>query len=335
MTNYKAVPHFPPPKVNQHRPPLPSTQANFIAGDPASLYRLAESLYGYVSAESSHTVTKLRNTVTELVKNDNEDGGYVPGPDGGWIGDTAYVFRNSFISDAAMMNGLNAVMCTVAATVDDLASGMATQERELEYHLEDKLSRVCGIRFSVNWLVTKGSGTSPEFAFTGQGEAAVKASPSPVSPDDLIQLCNSIGALHFNQAHKLRSKAASQLAAVGKILEEAFSYYNSYSAGPGSPSTMDPSVLLTSGQATSDAEAVNHLQGKYSQLTAELKKSSLDDNAVKSTLSSLGVAAGNTSKILDGIKGVKDAKGTITTGSKFLSLVGEALPMLLMIGMSG
>jgi hypothetical protein len=334
MTKYKAVPDFPPPKINQHRPVPPGTQADFIAGDPAGLYQLATSLYAYVSAHSSQTVNTLRDTVVGLVKDDNEAGGYTPGPDGGWIGETANVFRNTFISDAAMMNGLNTVMCTVAATVDDLASGLATQESQLEYDLEDQLSRLSRRRFSVNWLVTSGSGRSPTFAFTAQGKAAFDDSSSQISSDDAIPFCSAIAMRHFQEAARLRAGAASQLAAVGKILEEAFSYYDNYSAGPGSPTTMDPSVLLTSGQATSDAPAVKDLQGKYSRLVAELKDDSLDDDAVKKTLLGMGVAAGSASKILDGIKAVQDAKGTVATGSKFLSLVGEAIPVLMLIGMA-
>lgn len=107
-------------------------------------------------------------------------------------------------------------------------------------------------------------------------------------------------------------------------MEEAFGYYANYSAAPGSPATMDPSIMITSGQATSDSVAVDRLKGQYADLVTRLNKGSLDQNAVKSALSGLGVASANTGKILGDIRSVKDAKGAVSTGSKFVSLVGDA-----------
>ena len=330
MIRYPVMPSFPPPDACPNRPSLYPTEADFVTGDPRGLYELAGRIYEYVSAHSMPTVDVLVQTVKQLVKDDNEPGGYTPGPDGGWIGATAFRFRDTFVSDAAMMNGLNRVLCKVAEAVDELASGLSELECRLETTLEREIgSRVPG--FSVNWLVAKGTGTQPYLDYT--------ALARPIAGDasrmaQIRTACNLIAKPIFAEADKRRHTAASKLSALGAILEEAFDYYSNYSASPGSPMTMDPSILLTSGQAAADAQATKQLHDKYAQLTGKLNASSLDGDAVKSVLSGLGVTGEKGGKILNGIKDIRDASTALGRGGKFLSLVGDAIPVLMAIGMA-
>lgn len=325
MTNYP-MPRFPPPEINKNRPTLHPVQANFISGDSAGLYRLASDIYDYVSQQSAPVVETLVKEVTVLVKDDKEPGGYTPGPNGGWVGDTANTFLRTFISDAAMMNGLNSVVCEIAKTVDTLAGRLSALEYALEMVLERALSRMCD-GFSVNWLVTSGSGTEPRFELTPLGAASVK-------DPTVLDVCARLSRPFFAKAERLRHTAGSELAGHGKILTEAFTYYAGYSAGPGSPSTMDPSILLTSGQARADYKGVNALTTDYAKLTAQLNKSGLDQAAIKNTLTNLGVNASNVGDLIDTIKDAKKAEGTVAAGSKFLSPVGKAVPVLMTIGMA-
>lgn len=329
MPHYNLRLPFPDPKIESVRPTPAPMRANFIAGDPQGLFELATTMYEYVITQSDHTVKTLARTVTDLVKDDTEPGGYIPGPDGGWIGETAKAFRDTFISEAAMANGLNSVICTVAKTADELAAGLSGLENKLESQLENNAANIEG--FNLNWLAV-GSDTIPSFRFTTLALPAVQKAEELTIFRNLLDSCNRIGYPFFVQADKLRHTAASQLVTVSRILEEAFSYYANYSASPGSPVTSDPSILLTSGQAASDSTNVKDLQTKYSQLAAKLNSSPLDEGAAKRVLKDLGIAADKSSAIIGGIKDIKDAKGVVGTGNKFLSFAGTVIPLLMAIG---
>ncbi|MCO5967946.1 hypothetical protein [Actinoallomurus soli] len=329
--HYRPMLDLPQPKIDKARRTLFPTRARFIAGDPQGLYELAGRMYQYVSMESHPTVGHLVGVITKLVKEDDEPGGYHSGADGGWIGETAYAFRSTFTSDAAMMNGLNSVICSVAKAADDLAVGLSALELKLELEVEKNAPKVDG--FNLNWLATKGPGVHPKFGYTALAAPALRRySDQFTFPKDFISTCNEIAYPIFVQADKLRHAAASQLLAVGKVLEEALGYYANYSASPGSPDTMDPSVLLTSSQYNSDSRAVQDLEGKYSKLSARVN---VDQNAAKRALTDLGITAQKSSMLIGGIKDVKDAKGAVATGNKFLALVGNALPLLMEIGLLG
>ncbi|MCO5994604.1 hypothetical protein [Actinoallomurus rhizosphaericola] len=317
-------------------------QANFISGDPQGLYRLAGEMYGYVAGRSGDTVRLLARTVDHLVKDDGQPGGYTPGPDGkGWIGYTAFVFRQTFISDAAMMNGLNSVICSIAKTVDDLAVGLSYHELQLELALEKfAKGNPHAAGFSLNWLATSGKGTSPTFDFTNLAPPAVRNDSTGFY--NFIGNCNVIGQVFFTRADKLRHTAASQLVAVGKVLEEALSYYANYSASPGSPTAMDPSVLITSSQAKSNSQAQKDLEGQYDKLVGQLNASSLNQDSAEKVLKDLNLGQEKATKIVGSIKSakgdlddLKGAKDVLGKGNALLSFVGNAMPLLMEIGLLG
>ena len=185
--------------------------------------------------------------------------------------------------------------------------------------------------FSVNWLVAKGTGTQPYLDYTALARPIVGDASRMAQ---IRTACNLIAKPIFAEADKRRHTAASKLSALGAILEEAFDYYSYHSASPGSPASGDPSILLSSDQAAADAQATKQLHDRYSQLTGKLNATSIDGNAVKSVLSGLGVTGEKGGKILKGIQEVKDASSALGRGGKFLSLVGDAIPVLMAIGMA-
>jgi hypothetical protein len=327
------MPSFPAPKINTSRPSLSPCTADFIGGDFEGLQRLAGEIYGFVGRcdGSSGPFPALVTEVTRMVKDDDDpSGGYHPDATGGWIGAAAYTFRSAFVADAAMMNGLNRALCSIAAQVDSLAGGLSSLESGLEQNLENILRK--GIDdFSLDWLGTTGSGTRPAFRLTAQGAAGIVNHNIPQSA--VIQLCDRLGESYFEKADWLREQTSARLAALGETLVEALHYYRSESALAGSPSASDINVMLTSTQAGSDDAATGRLEDDLKKETGGLSGGTLNDPALKAELANLGVKAQNIGSLIGDLKDFKDADTALKTSKGFLGLVGDAVPLLMAIGL--
>jgi hypothetical protein len=333
MSPNKLVPDFPQPEFPDHRTELAPCRAKFVGGDFPGLQGLAGELYGYVKGQvSAGYVNALAAKVRTLVEGDPDSGGYTPS--GGWVGDTASAFQAAFITDAAMMNGLNHIICAIASVYDHLASTLSLHEAYLEARLVP-LGQQYNPHFALDWLEVltigsqRGIGPRPEYLTQFQQKY------SALTYGDFTTNFSKIFAPFDKQADDDRRKAGVTLSALGDILFESIGRYMLHAAGKGSASTGDPGVFLNANQASADQATVGRLQGDLAKYSKQLNMKSGDDSDAKDMLAALGVKAGQASALLGDIGSAKKAEGLLAGASSAGKILSDAEPLLEIIGLFG
>jgi hypothetical protein len=320
--------------------PLPSTTENFLKVNYTGLQELAGRLYTFVSDTDSPVTVPLRDAVERVVSDDADPSGTHTAPDGTkWLGTAAQTFRRMFRLDVGTMNGLNCVLCSTAQILDNLAGNLASAEKVLETDLRAQLK---GLSLYAYLNTVSESDPSKDLRFD-YGYFTWKLSESPngvlaqmglpgaaVVTEILRGELDSTLTAALKWANKLRRRAAVELAGVNDIIEESFDRYAS-SSSKTQPSTDGPDTALTQAQARTlgtmaDAQRKS-LKSSYARLDVggdpraamdELKKLGGDAAMLAGVLSSAGSLTG---------------KKSLTKGSSALDGLGNALPILAMIGL--
>lgn len=348
---YRFMPTFPAPPAQPATVPLGAIQASFVGGDIGSLVQLAEALNRYATGAAAETFNTLLYSVKRLIESDNDpDGGYhTGGSTGRWIGPAAYAFRNAWLPSAAMMNGLNITLCTIAGIVGSLAQELASLEMALENKVTTFLAApVIATKFStppsLSWfqpasaetysgMFLAPSGIETVIGLSSQGaQNATNASP-PV----LGLVLKSINQAYYfscrSQADEARARAAARLAGQAEILLDAVNYYQQNQGVVGTGSVqIDTATFGSAGGA--DASS---MQTDLQAYLKGMNSSRSDLNAVQQDLSAMGAMAKGGASVagdVNDIKKMEETASVLEKGKSYLSLVGDALPMLAMIGVA-
>lgn len=331
MPKFKA-PIIPP---GGSRPKLHPHLKNFIPGDYNGLQSLAGCLYGYVQ-ENQGTVDALVRRVSDLVRLDDEVDGFSVGhrpdamalPGGGWMGDAAQAFFLTFVRDAAIMNGLHHVTCSIARMADQLGSTLSLIEHECESHLERWLhTYVPDLGISVGDLHLVQHPWGAEFNVTPAARHQLDGQQIAGLSEQLIQLLEP----YYEKAENHRKRTAIDLMAIGDILLNGDEYYQTHSAK--NAPTGSPNIDLTIGQHEKFAGKIRTLKHQLEAEVEKLNPDSRDIKGAKHELAELGLASGQAGKLLSDINDLKKAEGALKVSSAALTFLSDASPILEEIGL--
>jgi hypothetical protein len=295
-------------QIPAYRAPLPVTWARYIPGDYPGLRNLAGQLYGFAE-QCNGKATTLAGYVNGLVGEDD------------FTGDPANAFMNSYGVDAAIMNGLDRIVCAMAGVIDTLALRLAGLEAKLEEELQN-----C---YEKGLIVHDGLGPDgPNF----------KANPTYAASSDKAsaQLTSVyMEKLHQHrtvaqiQAETYRTSAAVELAGMAKIVASGLDYYLKKDGFKG---YTDPGGLLSGPQLQSDPKAVTRLK---KQLTAEeqaLADSGVDWKNVAGDLRAQGDNVQAFGNAAQDIKDLRSATGLLDLLNKSQKVADEVGPLIAKIG---
>ncbi|WP_433179933.1 hypothetical protein [Actinoallomurus sp. CA-150999] len=280
------------------RPTLPLTWGNFITGDFAGIQALASQLYKFADGCNTE-VSALARCVDSLIAADHER----------WHGETATLFKASFGQDAVMMNGTNRAIVSIAGVLDRLAERLA----KTEYLVEQQVDK--GV--NAGYVQVEPDGKATEIA-------TVPGTPTSV----YLQLQALIDKARIN-AQRARSKAASELVALGAALMSGLNYYSGESGKPGS---LDPNGLLTADQQKSDAVAIARLKAELKKEAGELGTSGKSLKSALSDVSKVGGDAQKISTIIGDLKGAKNLPGIMSTVGPVIEDIGGEIGIAALAG---
>jgi hypothetical protein len=326
MTNppvgeFPVVPTFNEPEIPDHRAEPMTCRQKYLPGDWSGLTGLAGELYGYVrQQESAGTIGELVGWVKALVQSDPDLGGY----DGKWAGLAAHYFTQTFTVDAALMNGLNKVVCRVASVIDDLGYTLAMNEYYLESSLEG-WGRRYDPRFTLEWLTYAPSASYP--LHWNPPSVANAANWDPVS---LSLAASNLRKQFMDKADDDRRRAGTELTGIANLLFEAASFY----VNQAYHNSKAPETLLNPVQAQDLKQNFDAVQKNLKKYSEQLNADSGDVNAAAQELTALGSDSKEVTALLGDVKNVKKAEGFVAAASAIGTLAGDAFPELAAIGLA-
>jgi hypothetical protein len=313
-----------PADTTPNAPPVGPNLHDFLVCDTTGLDDLANRMRAFVATRGNPTVASITQQVDTIVQLDDDPaGGWTPGSPG-WMGIGAYSFYQTFISNAATMNGFHHVICEAANLLQTFAAKICDLESQLESKLQpagQSLYPPFDLAMVEVWV-----GTS-----AGEYYLAMKPETGGKMAAQLQMALNEIYTEYEAKANAERHTTAASLIALSELLNQAVTFY---STGSAVQSSNNQGILVEPAQT----KVLSGLSGDFGsslhRATSSTNLSGGGKAAATKALSDVGLASGAIANLLKAYQGISSAGTAAGGASAALQDIGTSLPVLAEIGLS-
>jgi hypothetical protein len=220
-----------PADTTPNAPPVGPSLYHFLLSDTdtTGLDDLANKMRTFVATQGNPAVMATGQEVNSVVMTDSlpgSEGGWSPGSPGspGWMGIAAFAFYQTFIANAATMNGFHHVICEVANLLQSFAAKMSDLESQLENDVRQAGQQIYPA-FDLDMVALQ--------PWVEPGEKTLILRPGVIindinpagTEDKLNQICIGIYNEYKEKANAARHSTAGSLIDYSELLGDALTFY--------------------------------------------------------------------------------------------------------------